>query len=900
MPTMKLMLFDGNSILNRAFYGIMGPNLLTTSDGLYTNAVFGFINILNKYLEEDHPEYLCVAFDLRAPTIRHLEFAEYKANRKGMPSELAVQMPVIKEVLDAMNIKRVESEGYEADDIIGTLAFKAEEYGLEVVIVTGDRDALQLASSKTRIKIIRTKAGKNETVEYTEKQIQETFGITPTEFIDVKGLMGDASDNIPGIPGVGEKTALELIKTFSCIENLYDNIDKITKKSLKEKLIENKSLAFLSRKLATINKTMPNEWDIRDLKRREIDRTRLYDVFKKLEFKSLIKKYKLGEASNELMAFTDIQVTLIESLSQLNNLKNDIKREREVSLYYLLDKNSENLSGISVCLKSMLNDFDAKFYIKLHDCIKEDEFVNEFKEIFESHEIKKYGHDLKSLITYLKSRGVDFNGLGFDTFIAAYILNPSMEAYSVSDLSKIYLSMQIESIELIQGKGKKHLDFSEIPQDLLSSLSCRYSSLIFKLVKIFDEKIKENEQTKLYYDVELPLIEVLASMEYYGIMVDRQALVDFSLELDEKIRYIEHEIHSIACETFNINSPKQLGQILFEKLNLPIVKKNKTGYSTDVEVLEKLLTKHEIISNILEYRQLIKLKTTYVEGLLNVINPKTKRIHSSFNQTVTVTGRISSTEPNLQNIPIKLEMGRKIRKVFIPINSDYCLVDADYSQIELRVLAHITKDQNMINAFLNDEDIHTTTASNVFNVPKENITTLLRSRAKAVNFGIVYGIGDFSLAKDLNITKKEARRYIDEYLDKYPNVHKYMKDIVEYGKNNGYVKTLFNRKREIPELRSSNFNIRQFGERIAMNTPIQGTAADIIKIAMVNVYNELKTKNLKSRLILQVHDELIIETYNNEVEIVKALLKNCMENAVKLEVPLKVDVKSGNSWYETK
>lgn len=900
----KIMLIDGNSILNRAYFGLQGASTnmsatLMTSDGLPTNAIFGFINILNKFLEEEKPDHLCVAFDMKAPTFRHLAFEGYKAKRKGMPEELAVQLPLVKDVLDAMKIRRMEMEGFEADDILGTLSLNAEKDGMEVIIITGDRDSLQLVGPSTRVKIPTTRGGKTETEEFTTDRVKEKYGVTPLEFIDVKGLMGDPSDNIPGVPGIGEKTAISLIQQFGSIESIYERLEEVSKPAVREKLTANRELAFQSKNLATIDRNMPVQMELSQLKRTDIDREKLYGLFRRLEFKSLIEKYNLqGNPGSRSNAPELQKVEIISTLEALKGSVTHLTRPGRYAVFHLIDKPLpfvQRLSGLSV-----IDEEGAATYIDLCSEIGEDDFLREFKDFFADEAVQKAGHDLKNLILYLKQKGIPFRGLAFDTMIGAYLLNPSKEAYPLSDLSLDYLGESIKGIETLSGKGKSFTLFKDMAVEELSAIACTHGAAIMKLVDMFQKAILENGQEVLCHEIELPLIEVLADMEYWGFKVNVSDLKDFSSELEGKINSSMAEIHSLAGEEFNINSTKQLGVILFEKLGLPIIKKTKTGYSTDAEVLEELAPMHELVGKILEYRQLVKLQSTYAVGLLALIHPETGKIHSSFNQTIAATGRISSTEPNLQNIPIRLEMGRKIRKVFVPTDKDFILADADYSQIELRVLAHITGDDNMINAFLSGQDIHTSTAAQIFGISESEVTPAMRSGAKAVNFGIVYGIGDFSLAKDLGITRKEARKYIDGYLDRYPNVKKYMQDIVERGKRDGFVTTMFNRRRYLPELQASNFNLRSFGERMAMNTPIQGSAADIIKIAMVRVYEGLKSRNLRSRLILQVHDELIIETFIEEKEMVGQILKESMEGAAQLSAPLSVEVKTGNNWYETK
>ncbi|MGI6669594.1 MAG: DNA polymerase I [Acetivibrionales bacterium] len=898
MKTGKLMIIDGNSILNRAFYALQGAQMLSASDGLHTNAIYGFLNILNKYLEEEKPQYLCVAFDLKAPTFRHKEFEEYKATRKEMPRELAEQLPYVKDILDAMNIKRLEMEGFEADDIIGSISKCAEERNMQVVIVTGDRDSLQLVSDKTRVLLPVTRAGRTVTEEYDANAVIAAYGVTPLQLIDVKGLMGDKSDNIPGVPGVGKVTAFKLIKEYGSLEGVYENIESIEKKSLREKLESNMELAFLSKRVATIERNMPELCKLDELERSDFDRERLYEIFNRLEFKSLIDKFGLGDVpSAQSGNVSELHFEIIDDPITLAQTAASVEETGEAAFYQLIDRTGDfgmKLAGIAVSWG------DKNTYIRIGGGISEEQFLQLFSQVFSDNEFTVLGHDLKNLIVYLKWRGISFNAAVFDTMIGAYILNASRGQYTVAELSREYLGYSFVSVEELCKKGREFTSFCDLPADLAASTAVRHSRTVMEFAGVIKEMIGKNGQDMLCYEIEMPLVEVLADMEYRGFKVNCEELASFSSKLDDRINSITEEIYALAGEYFNINSPKQLGTILFEKLGLPPLKKTKTGYSTDAEVLEQLASRHEIVSKILEYRQMVKLKSTYAEGLLNVVNPATGRIHSTFNQTITATGRISSTEPNLQNIPVKLEMGREIRKVFIPENDEYLLADADYSQIELRVLAHISGDTNMIAAFLNNEDIHTATASGVFDVPADQVTPLLRSRAKAVNFGIVYGISDFGLAKDLGITRKEARRYIDDYLERYPGVKAYMRDTVERGRQNGYVETIFKRRRYLPELKSSNYNTRSFGERVAMNMPIQGSAADIIKIAMVKVYYELKKHNMKSRLILQVHDELIIETHASEKEQVICMLRECMQNAVNLKVPLVAEVKTGSTWYETK
>jgi DNA polymerase-1 len=767
---------------------------------------------------------------------------------------------------------------------------------MEVVIVTGDRDSFQLVSEKVRIKLPVTRGGRTETLEYDLKAIVEQYGVTPRQMIDVKALMGDASDNIPGVKGIGEKTALKLIQEFGSLENLYENLEKVSGNSVRGKLVKDRETAFLSRKLAEIARNVQCFSDIKEFKFIGFNDRKLLELFRRLEFNSLIERLKL--TSNDAASDLQVDVKEIGNPEELRAFREVILETGEVAITYGIEEREQSgklLVGIGMCCGN-----GHTVYVNLTADLDAGIFLKEFREVFENEAIKKYAHDIKSLLVYLKENGIDFKGLAFDTMIGAYLIDASSHTYTVSELGRKYLGINAGTVEELTGKGRNSIPLSKANPEKTAQLFGVYSYIVLDVWKKIDSELFENSQSALYYDIELPLVEVLANMEYLGFKVNTNVLMSFSKELQQKIDSVTKEIYEIAGEEFNINSPKQLGVILFDKLGLPVVKKTKTGYSTDAEVLEQLASMHEIADKILHYRQLVKLKSTYVEGLLAVIRPETGRVHSTFNQTVVVTGRISSTEPNLQNIPIKLELGREIRKAFVPEDDRFVLLDADYSQIELRILAHISQDENMIEAFRNNEDIHRATASRVFNISPGEVTPEMRARAKAVNFGIVYGIGDFSLSKDLRITRKEARRYIDGYLNRYPGVKKYMHDIVEEGKKKGFVTTLFNRRRYLPELKSSNFNIRSFGERIALNTPIQGTAADIIKIAMVKVYNELKKRSLKSRLILQVHDELIIEAYRDEAEEVSNILKTSMENAIELSVPLKADVKSGRSWFEAK
>lgn len=879
----KLLLIDGNSIINRAFYGIMGSKMLMTEDGTYTNAVYGFLSILFKELEDIKPEYLVVAFDLKAPTHRHKMYDKYKANRHGMPEELAMQMPILKETLKAMNVCIIEKEGYEADDILGTLAKWGQKEELEVTVLTGDRDSFQLIDKNIKVRIPRTKMGKTETEDYTVEKIEEEYGLEPLDLIEVKGLMGDASDNIPGVPGVGEKTALNLIKQYKSIDEVYNHIDE-QKGKLKEKLSENKDLAYLSKTLGTIDTNAPIEKDLNVFQVEEWNKPEVLEIFKKLKFNRFIDRFALqgnvnGEPLDDSQINTEIEHEKIVDKTKLAELKQEIQ-ENKAMYYYLTEE---------------------KFIIyspKTNKCFSV-ENVQDFKDIFEDKNILKCSYKQKEEFIILWDNGIEAKNLMFDIAIAGYILNSNINKYTIEYLANEYINFDIaeylSNTEKTEAEQITLFDNAEEPKEDKTYI---YAYTIYKLYNVLTQKMKEAGSIDLFNKIEMPLTEVLASMQYEGIYIDKQELLDFGKELQEKIDILTQEIYELTGEEFNINSTKQLGEILFEKLKLTVKKKTKTGYSTDVDVLEKIKYEHPVIEKILEYRQLQKLNSTYVEGLIPYID-ETGRIHSKFHQTVTTTGRISSTDPNLQNIPTRMELGRKLRKVFKP-EQGYIFVDADYSQIELRVLAHISEDKNMIEAFCNNEDIHAQAASKVFNIPLEEVTKEERTKAKAVNFGIVYGISEFGLGEQLGVPRKKAKEYIEQYLDKYNGIKEFMTNIVEETKEKGYVETLYHRRRYVPELKSNNYMVRQFGGRVAMNTPIQGTAADIMKIAMINVYNKLKENNLKSKLIVQVHDEILVETLESEKEQVKQIVKEEMENVIKLKVPLLAEVEEGYNWYEAK
>lgn len=876
----KLMLIDGHSIMNRAFYAIP---LLTNKDGQHTNAIYGFLNILFKLIEEEQPTYIGVSFDLPKPTFRHLKYSDYKGNRKKTPEELRSQIPLIKDVLKAMNVVIYEKEGYEADDVLATVAKKAESIGISPIIVSGDRDLLQVATDNIKIKMPKTKAGKTEIEDYFAKDVIEKYSVTPQEFIEVKALMGDTSDNVPGVPSIGEKTAIKIISEYKTVENAIQNAPNIKPKKAGENILEYKEQALLSKYLVKIDTDVPIEF--LNEKTENIFNENFFEQCKKYELKTILSKFK--EPTKE----ENIGFKLIENIEQARSYFNNLKKDEEISYKMIYDDNI--FVGIGFTTKD-----DVGTFIKVGYNIKEQEILNIYKPFFEE-DYKKITIDAKADIIFLNKHNIKLNNLIFDVMIGTYILDPTKDKYNYNNIAEEILDINYEDKDELLGTRKSKKFIYDIDEEKWFKYCARQSYVAYKCKPIISKKIEENNQQELFYNIEMPLIEVLASMEIYGIRVSKEELIQYQQELDKEIEELTKEIHWLAGEEFNINSSKQLGEILFEKLNLKGSKKTTRGWSTSADVLEKLYDNHEIIPKILEYRTYAKLKSTYADGLLSVLNEETSRIYSNFNQTVTATGRISSTEPNLQNIPIKIELGHKVRKVFKP-EKDYIFVDADYSQIELRVLAHLSQDEYLIQAFNDGQDIHKITASKVFNKSLDDVTSFERSAAKAINFGLIYGKQAFSLAQDLGITKAKAEEYINDYFDKYPKIKDFLDNIVESTKETGYTKTMFNRIRYVPEINSSNFVQRGVGQRIAMNTPIQGTAADIIKVAMVKVYNRMKKENLKSRLILQVHDELLIEAYKDEKGIIKEILKDEMENAISFSVKLLIDINEGESWYDTK
>ncbi|WP_261133214.1 DNA polymerase I [Bacillus sp. Marseille-Q3570] len=878
MSKKKLVLVDGNSIAYRAFFALP---LLNNDKGVYTNAVYGFTTMLLKVLEEETPSHMLVAFDAGKTTFRHKTFDEYKGGRQKTPPELSEQLPLIRELLDAFGIKRYELEQYEADDIIGTLSKQAESKEWDVKVITGDKDLLQLVDDHVHVAL--TKKGISDVDTYDLKLVEERYGLTPDQIIDMKGLMGDSSDNIPGVPGVGEKTAIKLLKEFGTIEKVLDSIDQISGKKLKEKLEDNKEQAEMSKKLATIEVEAPIEIKLDGCEYENEISEKVIKLFKELGFNSLLDRVDSGAAEEADKPTEEINYEILEEVKET-----DFGQDAAIVIECL----AENYHNSDILGIGIVSD-EGKYFIPTDVALKSDCLI----EWLEDEKVEKYAADAKQAIVSLAWKGIRLKGIKFDALIASYLLNPSDSSHDIASISNRLGFKGVSSNETVYGKGAKQ----KVPdQEALSEHIVRKANMLREVVPHLKESLKKNEQDQLFYDLEMPLSIVLGEMEQQGVQVDVNRLEEMGVELNDQLEKIEGKIFELAGTEFNINSPKQLGEILFEKMQLPVIKKTKTGYSTSADVLEKLKDKHEIVEEILYYRQLGKLKSTYVDGLLKVVNRDTEKIHTRFNQALAQTGRLSSIDPNLQNIPIRLEAGRKIRQAFIPSEKDWVVFAADYSQIELRVLAHIAQDDKLIDAFNNELDIHTKTAMDVFHVGKDEVTADMRRQAKAVNFGIVYGISDYGLSQSLDITRKEAGQFIERYLESFPGVKQYMDDIKQQAKQDGYVTTMLNRRRYLPEITSRNFNLRSFAERTAMNTPIQGSAADIIKKAMVEMAKRLKREKLKTRMLLQVHDELIFEAPKDEIEKLEKIVPDVMEHAVQLDVPLKVDYSYGNTWYDAK
>ena len=872
----NFVIIDGSSLLNRAFYAI---RLLSNKKGIFTNGIYGFLNMLDKINADYNPKYMCVVFDRKEKTFRKDMYEEYKGNRMKFPDELSVQFPILKDILTKMGIKVLDKAGFEADDLAGTLTTINTE-GVKKLLITGDKDYLQLIKDDTDV--IITKRGVSEFDTYNKDKMNAVYGLSPDEFIDLKALMGDQSDNIPGIYGIGEKTALKILSQYRTIENLYEHLDELSKNKTNQRIIEGKDMAFLSKKLATIVKDVDISMNIEDYKIKDQNNEALREVYEDLELNSRLSS--LGGTKKVEAVENNLEVEILDkdNLDTLKNLKDEF-------IFYITTDTDKYLSSKIVYITFILD----KVYI-----IKTDN-LSVIKHILESSEIKKVSHDIKKVYVLAQKEGIKINNFSFDTAIAYYLIDSNKSNYSIQSMAMDYLQRQINSFEDIYKKEKiKEKSVSAVDMNTAEGVLSNEIKTIKDAYPILKEKIDSLDERTLFYDIELPLSEALADMEFIGFKVDRDELLRLGDEYDELIKEKERIIFSLAGEEFNINSPKKLSEILFDKLGIKPIKKTKTGYSTDAEVLEKLSDKHPIADQIVEYRTYQKLKSTYIDGLKDLID-ETGRIHSYFNQTNTATGRISSQDPNLQNIPIRTEAGRKIRKAFVS-EEGYTLVDSDYSQIELRILAYIANDEKMLHAFKEGFDIHRKTASEVFNIPFDEVDSEHRSRAKAVNFGIVYGISDYSLSQDLKISRKEAKEYIDKYFEKFSGVHKYMSDVVEKAKEDGYVKTLFNRRRNIPELQNSNFNIRAFGERVALNMPIQGTSADIIKIAIVKIFNKFRDDGIDAHIIVTVHDEIVVEVKKEELDKVRNIIRTLMENIDGLDMDLKVDINQADNWYDAK
>ena len=881
MPKKRLFLIDGNSFCYRAYYAIRS---LTNSKGQPTNAIYGFVTMLNKIVKDNSPDMLAVAFDLKGPTFRHKKYEEYKIHRKPMPDDLSGQIPHIKEVVRAYNIPIYEVEGYEADDVLATLAKKAEERDIETFIVTGDKDALQLVNSH-----IKVYSPHKEGFIYDAKRVKETYGVEPDRMIDIMSLMGDLTDNIPGVKGIGEKTAVELIGEFGSLDNLLKNVDKVKSESRKKMLKDNIEMAKLSRELAVLDMDVPIKIDFKELELKEPDQVRLMELFKELEFKSLLKDVTPRDKLDSTYELIDSEKKFGAIVSKLKELKEfafDFETTSE-------DPMLAQLVGVSFSWK-----IGEAHYVPMLKYLKRDAVLEKLKPVFEDDKIKKIGQNIKYEYVVLANYAIKLRGISFDTMVASYLLNPSKLNHNLEDISLEYLNHKLTTpIEELLGKGKNAITMDKVDVDKVGQYCCEDSDVTLRLKKILEKEISAKDLDGLLYDVEIPLIEVLAIMEINGVEIDKDYLSDLSKEMEGKLARLTKHIYKIAGEEFNINSPKQLSKILFEKLKLPIVKKTKTGISTNEEVLVKLAAKHELPALLLEYRELAKLKSTYVDSLPALINPKTGKVHTSFNQTVTATGRLSSSDPNLQNIPIKTEEGRKIRKAFIASGKNNVLLSADYSQIELRILAHLSGDKHLIEAFKEGRDIHAFTASLVFGIEEKDVTSEMRNMAKTVNFGIIYGMSPYGLSQSLKIDVDKAKNFIDAYFERYPDVREYLEGLIAEAREKGFVTTLLGRRRYIPEINSQDMRIRQFAERTAINTPIQGSAADVIKVAMIAINAKL-SKDIVSRMTLQVHDELVLDVPKEELKKVCEIVKDGMEKVIKLNVPVEAHIEVGKNWLE--
>lgn len=875
MTKEKVVLLDGNSLAYRAFFALP---LLTNDQGIHTNATYGFTRMLQKIVEEENPTHMLIAWDAGKTTFRHSTFSEYKGGRQKTPPELSEQFAYIRKLVDAYQIPQYELDQYEADDIIGTLSLEAEKKGYQTIVISGDKDLTQLASSSTTVQI--TRKGITDLELYTPEHIQEKYGLTPLQIIDMKGLMGDASDNIPGVPGVGEKTAIKLLASYETVEGVYEHLDEMKASKMKEKLVANEDLAKISKQLATIERQAPVKISLDELNYNGPDMVQVHELWQQLQFKTLLEKSSYQSEAKELV---DISYEIVTEWKE-EHFSEDMAFHIE-----LFEEHYHTSEILAVVIRD-----DKNFYV-----MEGNQAFSQpvFKNWLQNESKKKRCYDVKAFQAVAKRFGCELKGASFDMLLAAYISDPSISSsQDLSALAKAFGNPEVDEDEAVYGKGAK----KKAPeQQVLFDHAVRKATAVWDLKEKIEGRLKETQQYDLYHDLELPLASVLGEMESFGVKVDKKTLEDMGIELKGRIATIEKRIHEMAGETFNINSPKQLGVILFEKLGMTPIKKTKTGYSTAADVLDKLQGEHEIIAEILLYRQLVKLQSTYIEGLLKEIHDDNK-VHTRYQQALTSTGRLSSINPNLQNIPIRIEEGRKIRQAFVASEKDWVLFAADYSQIELRVMAHMSQDEKMMTAFKEDHDIHTQTAMDVFKVSADEVTSNMRRAAKAVNFGIIYGISDYGLSQSLNITRKEAQTFIDNYLTSFPGVKQFMDDAITGAKKLGYVTTIMNRRRYLPEITSSNFNLRGFAERTAMNTPIQGSAADIIKKAMIDMDRELEARGLQTKMLLQVHDELIFEVPLNELEIIEELVPRIMEQAVQLSVPLKVDYAHGTTWYDTK